>query len=79
MHTSEKTVDLSPGKEPSERISNCSIWQSAKVRTVPVPSGKLKNFTIMWHWVGYLERYCLSSAGIISPEVNTVTNIQKIN
>lgn len=58
----EKTADLSPGKEPSERISSCSIWQLAKVRIVPVPSAKLKNFTITWHWTGYLERSCLSSA-----------------
>lgn len=46
-----KTMDLSPGKEPSERITMSSTWQSVNVRIVPVPSARLKNFTTVGHWL----------------------------
>lgn len=46
-----KTMDLSPGKEPSERITMSSTWQSVNVRIVPVPSATLKNFTTVGHWL----------------------------
>lgn len=73
----EKTINVRKLTYPSKRITRSIMWQSVKVGISPVPSSQSRKCHHYGALGRELRKVLPQYGGIISPKVNSVSNIQK--